>query len=301
MILHKNYDLFFDAIIAASDYYNITPPIIEKDYYVTCFLKKIKEKIPQLLFKGGTSLLKCYKIIDRFSEDIDLTLDESSMTQGNKKKLKQAIIETCDELGFVIKNLDSIRSRRDYNRYEIGYPIGFDGVGIKQYILVETVYMLKAYPAENGKTSSIIYDFFNEIKEYELIKDYNLEPFFMRVQSLERTLIDKVFAICDYMLLDRVSDHSRHIYDLYKLLDKVILDDNLIMLINDVRNDRKQNERCPSAKDNININELLNRIVKENIYKKDYQNITEKLLYKVIKYEEAIKAIEKIIDSKIFE
>ena len=141
----------------------------------------------------------------------------------------------------------------------------------------------------------IVEEFSDEVEVGYVIKQ-NPIPGFDELKT-----VDKVFAICDYMLLDRVSDHSRHIYDLYKLLDKVILDDNLKMLINDVRKVRKENEKCYSAQDNININELLNRIVKENIYKKDYQNITEKLLYKVIKYEEAIKAIEKIIDSKIFE
>ena len=49
--------------------------IIEKDYYVTLVLRELAKQVPNLLFKGGTSLSKCYKIIDRFSEDIDITLD----------------------------------------------------------------------------------------------------------------------------------------------------------------------------------------------------------------------------------
>ena len=239
MFLHKDYDLFYDAILAASNFYKIPPALIEKDYYITCFLEKLVKKVPGLMFKGGTSLSKCFHLIDRFSEDIDLTLDENSMTQGNKKKYKQAIIEVCNELDFKIKNIDEIRSRRDYNKYEIGYPISFDGEGVKQYILVETVYMLKAYPSEYKETSSIIYDFFNTVKEHQLIKEYNLYPFNVKVQALQRTLVDKVFAICDYMLLNKINGHSRHIYDIYKLLSIVKLDDELKVLITEVRNDRK--------------------------------------------------------------
>ena len=42
-----------------------------------------------IIFKGGTSLSKCYKIIHRFSEDVDLTLDRNFSTQGTKKSMKK--------------------------------------------------------------------------------------------------------------------------------------------------------------------------------------------------------------------
>lgn len=56
----------------------VTPAIAEKDFWVTWVLSKIfadgyLSKI--LMFKGGTSLSKVFKIIERFSEDIDLILD----------------------------------------------------------------------------------------------------------------------------------------------------------------------------------------------------------------------------------
>lgn len=268
---------------------------------MTLFLFELKRKVPGLIFKGGTSLSKCYKLIDRFSEDIDITVKEEYFTQGNRKKLKYIIKEITDYLGLSIINFEKTRSRRDYNCYIVDYQSQYTTAGISPQLLIETVYITTSFPVEIRNVSSIIYDYLNETGKDEIIKEYSLEPFGITVQSLNRTIVDKIFAICDYMMDDKIEKHSRHIYDIYKLLNFVSLDENLKKLINDVRNDRKQNERCPSAKDNININELLNRIVKENIYKKDYQNITEKLLYKVIKYEEAIKAIEKIIDSKIFE
>ena len=44
----------------------------------------------------------------------------------------------------------------------------------------------------------------------DLLVDYRLEPFEMKVQGLDRTLADKVFAICDYHLQNKVGKHSRH-------------------------------------------------------------------------------------------
>ena len=75
MNLHKHPKEFYDTLLVLGNRLNISPAIIEKDYYVTMFLEVLAKRVPNLLFKGGTSLSKCYKIINRFSEDIDLTLD----------------------------------------------------------------------------------------------------------------------------------------------------------------------------------------------------------------------------------
>src|SRR5258708_1839320 len=56
---------------------NIRPVAIEKDFWVCWTLKHIAalEHIgPNLIFKGGTSLSKVFGIIERFSEDIDLSI-----------------------------------------------------------------------------------------------------------------------------------------------------------------------------------------------------------------------------------
>lgn len=85
MQLLKDKKQFHDAILAASVKFGFEPALIEKDYFVTVFLKLATERINGLVFKGGTSLSKCYKLIDRFSEDVDLTLDVKHFTQRNKK------------------------------------------------------------------------------------------------------------------------------------------------------------------------------------------------------------------------
>lgn len=51
--------------------------LLEKDVWVVWALRALFESplAADLTFKGGTSLSKVYRIIDRFSEDIDLTYD----------------------------------------------------------------------------------------------------------------------------------------------------------------------------------------------------------------------------------
>jgi predicted nucleotidyltransferase component of viral defense system len=76
MNLHTNQELFQDAIIAASQRFNIPEIYIEKDYWVTVALYAIfnSEIAGQAVFKGGTALSKCHKLIERFSEDVDIVV-----------------------------------------------------------------------------------------------------------------------------------------------------------------------------------------------------------------------------------
>jgi predicted nucleotidyltransferase component of viral defense system len=72
--LHEDREQFLQALRLT---YKQTRQMMQKDYYVTVLLKLLAEKIPFIVFKGGTSLSKCHKVIRRFSEDIDLTIDVS--------------------------------------------------------------------------------------------------------------------------------------------------------------------------------------------------------------------------------
>ena len=69
MTLHNNPELFKDAITATAQQMKIAEIYVEKDYWVTLALKTIFESEigKEAVFKGGTALSKCYKLIERFS------------------------------------------------------------------------------------------------------------------------------------------------------------------------------------------------------------------------------------------
>ena len=301
-MLHYNPDLFRQVILRTAQHTGIKPAIIEKDYYVTAFLKEIVKVQPNIIFKGGTSLSKCYKLIDRFSEDIDLNIDtEKGPTEGQRKQLKESIVSVINNFGFVLTNADQVRSRRSYNKYIVDYPTVFTGEYLKENLIVETSVYIRAFPSNRMTASSFIYEFLLESGFQDLIDQYELAPFELNVQTAERTLIDKVYALGDYYLDGKITEHSRHIYDLYKLLEVVKLTDDLKALISIVAEERKTHAACLSAQDGVNIQELLSRIVSEKAYKADYENITMALLFEKVDYATAIAGVKKIIDSKIFE
>jgi len=80
----------------------ISPVIIEKDFWVCFVLDQLfKSRYGEhITFKGGTSLSKVYKIIDRFSEDIDLTLDKDFIKAfGNTTSIRpDKITKQCEKV-----------------------------------------------------------------------------------------------------------------------------------------------------------------------------------------------------------
>ena len=286
-------------ILDASDCLQIEPGYIEKDYYITLLLSELVKLVPNLVFKGGTSLSKCHKVINRFSEDVDLTLDHNYWTVGPKKNLKNSIVRFCEQFNINLLNFEEIRSRRDYNLYKIKYPIMFPSMIVNPNLLVETTYISKAYPFEICKCSSIIYDYLKEINRDDLIQMFELEPFEIKVQALERTFVDKIFAICDYKIRNVVERNSRHIYDLNRLLTRIEINEDLKKLFNEVRIERCSNPRCYSAPKEININEILTDIISSDFFKDDFNKLTKNLLYNTVTYDDVVGTLKYIIDSKL--
>lgn len=280
----------------------IEPGIIEKDYYVTMLLKSLVEKEPRIIFKGGTALSKCHKLIKRFSEDIDLSLEcETRPTEGQRRHLKTNILSAIDDFGFELTNAENVRSRRDYNKYIIDFSSAFDLATIKQYLVVETSIFLRAYPNSIMPATSFVYDYLKQENREDIISRFSLEPFELKVQKVERTFIDKLFAVGDYYLANRITEHSRHIYDLYKLFDAVENNDSLRALFELVRKERSGHTACLSAQEGVNLKGLLQKIIEEDAYKTDYEAITEGLLFEEVSYGTAIGALEKIIESGLLD
>ena len=91
MYLHKDREMFKDVVEQTAEQSGRTPIVVEKDYYVTLILKLLAEQLDLCVFKGGTSLSKGYHVINRFSEDIDITFKEH-IGESRRKKLKNVVL-----------------------------------------------------------------------------------------------------------------------------------------------------------------------------------------------------------------
>jgi hypothetical protein len=231
---------------------------------------------------------------------LNLNVDTTKPSEKQRKEWKTNIISVCQEFGLVLENPEEIQSRRDFNRYRINYSTEFSSSFIRNSVVIETAVFLKSFPTEIMEVSSLIHDFLLANGMNEEIKEYNLVPFKIAVQSKERTFIDKVFALVDYYIGNDCESHSRHIYDLYKLYPLIKMNSEFEKLVNEVYEIRKPHKTSYSAKDGINFYENLTKIMEQDFYRDDYDKITKTILYEQIEYQEAITVISKIIDDGYF-
>lgn len=119
MKLHQNRTIFQDAIKFTAQQMNIPPAFVEKDYWVTYALFAIfnhEEIGKDTIFKGGTALSKCYNMIERFSEDIDLVVLRREGESNNKLTNKIRKISDIVNAALPEIQMEGLTQKRGMNR-----------------------------------------------------------------------------------------------------------------------------------------------------------------------------------------
>lgn len=274
-----------------------TELMVEKDMVQSMFLSELSKAELPFVFKGGTSLSKAYNMIDRFSEDIDLSMNRKQ-TESERKASKELIIQIAESLGMTLGNPDKIRSRYDYNKYVFKYMSLFVSMPVE--IIIETSYYQTAYPVEKHEVGSFVGRFCEE-RGIDVPIPFKAAKVYMNVQSIRRTFVDKVFAICDYRIQNMQDRDSRHLYDICKLAAQLKMDEEMDALVDKVREDRMLSPNNPSAQLEYIIPEMLKEIIESKFYESDYKNVTQKLLYEDIDYDYAVQnGIALVAQSDVF-
>lgn len=302
MYLHRDRETFRDMVGQVADSSGMTPAIVEKDYYVTLILKLLSEQLKQCVFKGGTSLSKGFHVIDRFSEDIDITFSEH-IGESRRKKLKYVVLKGISEkLRMPVANWKEIQSDRDYNVYLFSYEsvFGLQDDRLPQYVKLETALGSYAFPTQTVEIRNYVGDYLETKGRADLAEQFSLNRFPMNLQSLERTYIDKVFALCDYYLLGKSKRCSRHLYDIYKLTPLIKFDDDFASLVKEVREHRSGMQICPSAKETVDVPAVILEFCGSSFYREDYQAITRYFAADIVPYEEVIGQMRSLAAGKLF-
>lgn len=301
MYLHEDRENFRDIVEQVADNTGRTIAVVEKDYYVTLILKLLSEQLENCVFKGGTSLSKGFHAINRFSEDIDITFNEH-IGEARRKKLKNVILKgISEELGMPISNLEDTQSDRDYNAYLFSYDsvVGMEDDRMLQNVKLETALGSYAFPTEEVVIDNYIGNYFIGRNREDLAIQFSLNKFTMKLQSLDRTYIDKVFALCDYYIQRRSKRCSRHLYDIYKLTPLIKLDDDFDKLFIEVREHRAKMKICPSAKSDVNVSDIINQFCDDGFYEDDYHTITNYFAEDMVEYQDVIEQMRKLAQMKI--
>ena len=225
MNLHLNKELFRDMIDTLNTRTGVAIDIIEKDYYVSAVLKELSKKQDYLkaYFKGGTAVYKILENMNRFSEDIDLTvkvLSEESNTR-NKKRLKESA------LGYKIDGLELIKEECIDNKGSVTGMYKYTSVYADSEmplqragkIQVESTSFTVGEPTEKYYIEPLLYKLASDDEKKILEEKFDISKIEIEIIKLERMFIDKIFAAEFYYIRDMYMDVSKHLYDISMLFN----------------------------------------------------------------------------------
>ena len=227
MNLHDDNEAFTELVAVTAETIGLPQVYVEKDYWVTKALKHLSESthVGEVVFKGGTSLSKAYRLIDRFSEDIDLAVLSGDKSDGARKKLLKAV-EGAVTQGLTYLKEDARESKGSkYRKTVYQYPRSIDGDDFGQAsseLLVEVNAFTKPEPFESRELQTLIAEVLTEKGKADLIAQYALEGFSVNVLSVRRTLVEKMLGVIKDSYnedpIAKLSDRIRHLYDICQIL-----------------------------------------------------------------------------------
>lgn len=222
MNLHRVPDNFAELVAATAQHFSIPEIYVEKDYWVTWVLRNLSqsEYRNRLVFKGGTSLSKAFKLINRFSEDVDLAAFVPDLTPNQIKNfIRHAEAVLSEGLEYVPEHAGESKHGR-FRKTWYQYPRSMDGIfgQTSEYLLLEINSFTTPEPFTLRSICSLIAEFLITIHRQDMIAEFGLVPFDINVLDIERTVAEKVMGLIKAAHSadpnKKLKSKIRHIYDL---------------------------------------------------------------------------------------
>jgi hypothetical protein len=205
--------------------------VVEKDYWVTQALRALQRAYSgEFIFKGGTSLSKGFRLIERFSEDIDILVrDRDGDTKSGRYRRLKAMTETAaaavgdpgaetERIGGDNAGLARIEQLR--------YGPETDGPALMlPYIRLDIGILGGIEPHGMRLISTLVGDVLARELNIDAVDYDDLAPFEVPVLHPARTLVEKLMLV--HTVVVRHGDEpeqlrryraARHFYDIHCLL-----------------------------------------------------------------------------------
>lgn len=227
MKLHQDKKLFRQAVQFTSDQMHIPAIYIEKDYWVTYALFNIfsNDIGSDTVFKGGTALSKCYYIIQRFSEDIDLIIIRREGESNNK--LTNKIKTISKVVNNVLPEIDipGLTNKMGMNRKTAhSYSKKFQGDygQVRDTIVIEATWLGYFEPYTTKSICSFVGQMMIDNEQFEIASKNDLLPFDVLTLEPIRTICEKIMSLVRFSYsvspIEELKKKIRHVYDLHQLL-----------------------------------------------------------------------------------
>lgn len=231
-----------DIIQNVSNKSGLLPVSIEKDWWVVQVLKALFS-LPyaeHLSFKGGTSLSKCWHLIERFSEDVDIAINHEflgfheplSKTQISdklrrascsfvrdtlQKDLREQIVrQGIGEEAYTVSVDITPVSTTDPETVTLSYRSLFDP---QPYIINKVKIEVSARSMSEPVQKCMVTSFIDEVYPDAVFHEGAIE---VKAVMPERTFLEKVFLLQEEFAKPtgeiRVERMSRHMYDIVMMM-----------------------------------------------------------------------------------
>lgn len=229
MRLHEDKVLFRQAVQFTADQMRIPAIYVEKDYWVTyaLFLVFNNEIGKDTVFKGGTALSKCYNLVERFSEDIDLVVLRRTGETDNKLKSKLKAISNVVEILLPEVAIDTITHKMGMNRKTAHtYNKVFDGNygQVRDVIILESTWLGYYEPYTTKSVVSFVGNMMLTTGQEAMAVQNQLLPFDLLALEPTRTICEKIMSLVRFSYgenpIDDLKKKIRHTYDLHQLLQQ---------------------------------------------------------------------------------
>ena len=211
-------ELLEELILNINNRTGIRNDILEKDYYVCLVLKDLsaKQNKLQAYFKGGTAVYKILDHMNRFSEDIDLTVkvNDGESNNSNRTRLKNSA------LGYKIQGLELAKDETIDKKgsitsfYKYNSLFSMNELFKSEKIQIEATSFTVSEPVSTYTIEPLIYKYALDNEKKILKEKYNISEFNIEIMKLERIFIDKIFAAEFYYERAMYEDVSKHLYDI---------------------------------------------------------------------------------------
>lgn len=242
---------FGPTLDAAAERLGVSATAIEKDYWVSQILDALaRDFTNDFIFKGGTSLSKGYRIVERFSEDIDILVLPGTRGRGKTDKLMKEMGATAASgIDGEASTLGGSETGK-HRCYEVSYPATRKSTAlVRTRVLLEMGVRGGPHPHEPVSINCLLGDVLSAAGT-DLSEFADLEPFQVLTLHPGRTVLEKL-AHVHSAVRTLESDASvapdgrigRHFYDVFQLLGN----DGVLTLLAD----REQTEAVMTSIEDI--------------------------------------------------
>jgi hypothetical protein len=197
---------------------------VEKDFWLTEALRRMASIADAerftLLLKGGTSLSKAFRLIERFSEDVDLLVVLPTGSKGAQDRLLRRLIdEAAEACGLPAMGEPTGTTKAVKRAARLHYPAVNDRAGTSRGLLLELGSRGGTMPHQRLTIRSLL----AEHSSADLSDVDEAAPFGVSVLSPARTLVEKLVLLHTAHAggdEGRVEKTARHYYDVFQLLGR---------------------------------------------------------------------------------